>query len=280
MERNKPPFFADLHVHTDFSDSTLSPAQVVEYASQAGLKAVAITDHDVVDGIPAVASIARLQGLEVIAGVELTAEMEGEEIHILGYFIDYSQPWFLNKLNKICRVRRERIYLIVEKLNKVGVRVNADDIFACAGRGSVGRMHVGQVIVKAGYASDLKDAFEKYIGNKAVAYVKKYTLSPAEAISMISRIGGIPVLAHPYLMGRDEFIPYYVENGLMGIEVFHTSHSDEAVVHYKNIAQKYGLVTTGGSDCHGLAKGEVLIGRVKVDYQIVEQLKSLKKKIS
>lgn len=279
MEKNKFNSSADLHVHTCFSDSTLNPAQVVEYAGQAGLRAIAITDHDVIDGIPVVASLAADRGLEVIAGVELSAEIEDEEIHILGYFIDYTQPWFLEKLKTICQVRNKRIHLMVEKLNKMGVNINSGDIFEYSGKGSVGRMHVAQIMVKAGYVSNLNEAFQKYIGNKGPAYVQKYTLSPAEAISIIRRIGGIPVLAHPHIMGHDEFIPGYVQNGLMGIEAFHTNQTEEMAAHYQKIAGRYGLIVTGGSDCHGLAKGEVLIGRVKVDYQVVEQLKELKKKV-
>ena len=275
MIKNEVQDSVDLHVHTNFSDSTLSPAEVVDYAVSAGLKAVAITDHDVVEAISIVEQLGQKRGLEVVPGVELTADSEGTEIHILGYFIDYTQSWFLDKLKEICQVRHERIHRIVEKLKDLGVDLQARDIFEYAGQGSAGRVHVAKVMVEQGYVNNFNEAFNKFISNSGPAYVSKYNLSPAEAIDLIRQAKGVPVLAHPYIMGDDDAIPDYAAQGLMGIEAFHLTHSPNVREYYKNIAQKHNLVVTGGSDCHGLAKGEVYIGKVRVDYSVVEELRAL-----
>lgn len=271
--------FADLHVHTFHSDSTFAPEQVVEVAHKKGLAAIAITDHDNVAGIDPSIKFAERYGIEVIAGVELTAEADDLEIHILGYFIDWKTEWFEKKLAKIRQARLERICEMIEKLKKQGISIDLKKVLALSGTGSVGRLHLATVLYNEGIISSISEAFWKYIGVKSSCYVKKYKLTPKEAMDMILKLGGVPVLAHPRILGRDDLIPGFIEAGLRGIEVYHTEHSNAAVSHYMDLAVRNNLVMTGGSDCHGMGKGRVLLGKVKVPYSLVDALKEESAKI-
>ena len=265
--------WVDLHIHTHFSDGSFSPDEVVQYALKNNLVAIGITDHDSVSGIePAMASARKTQ-LEIIPGVELTAEANNKEIHMLGYYIDWQNSRFQTKLTIFQEVRRERAKKMVEKLEEVGVNISFQDVEKLAGVGTIGRLHLARVILQAGYVSSVEGAFQKYIGDNGPAYVKKYRLAPKEAIEMIVEVRGVPVLAHPGLLGNDELIPQLVKDDLKGIEVSHTNQNPDTSSHYQNLAQIYNLVPTGGSDCHGLAKGKVLIGKVKIPYAWLERLK-------
>lgn len=264
---------ADLHVHTYLSDGTFSPKEVVERAKDVGLSCIAITDHDCVDGIePALENGKRLD-LEIIPGVELTAEEKNAEVHILGFFINYKDEPFLEKLKIIRQSRVERTYQMIEKLKKYNVAIDPEEVFKTSGPGSVGRLHLALVMEKKGHVSSVKEAFRRYIGDKAPCYVKHFEISAKDAIAEIKRIGGVAVFAHPYVMGEDRFIPQFVKYGLNGIEAYHSDHPSSASKYYVELAKKYKLLITGGSDCHGLSKGEILMGKVKVPYELVEELK-------
>lgn len=271
--------FADLHVHTFHSDGTFTPEQVIDAARKKGFFAIAITDHDSVDGVDPSTGFAAKYEMEVIAGVELTAEEENMEIHMLGYFIDWKAEWFERKLKKIRQARLERIYGMVEKLKKVGVEIDPKKVLALSGPGAVGRLHLATALYNEGIISSISEAFRKYIGEKAPCYVKKYKLTPKEAIDMILKLGGVPVLAHPRILGRDDLIPNFIKDGLRGIEVYHIEHFPAAVSHYENFAVSHGLLMTGGSDCHGTGKGGMLLGKVKIPYSLVEDLKKESDKI-
>lgn len=265
---------ADLHVHTYLSDSTFTPAQVVDYAQKIGLACVAITDHDCVDGIePAVRRAYENSNIEIIPAVELTAETDDTEVHILGFFIDYKNVSFEKKLQEIRDDRVSRIYKMVEKLKEFDIDIDASDVFKIAGPGSVGRLHVAQVLYNKGAVANISEAFSRYIGHNKPCYVKRFKLSPKEAIKMIYKVKGIPVLAHPYIMKKDEMISELIKAGLRGIEVYHSDHTNAAQQHYKKLAEENNLLITGGSDCHGMGKGEILMGKVKVPYELVEKLK-------
>ncbi len=265
--------YADLHVHTYHSDSTLSPQEVVDIAYQKGFAAVAITDHDCVDGVQPAVEFAKKFGIEIIPGVELSAEEGDYEVHILGYLIDYKAEWFTAKLAEIRQKRVDRIYEMAEKLKERGVVIDPKKVLELSGRGSVGRLHMAQVIYNEGYTSSIVEVFHKYIGNDGPCYVKKYKLTPQESIDMILKIGGVPILAHPHILGKDELIQELVKKGLRGIEVYHSEHPNNITLHYEDLAYENNLLVTGGSDCHGMAKGNILLGRVKVPYNIVENLK-------
>jgi 3',5'-nucleoside bisphosphate phosphatase len=272
--------YADLHIHTYYSDSTFSPEEVVDCADKKGLSAIAICDHDCVDGIGPCRGLAQPLGIEVVPGIEMTVEKKDAEIHILGYYIDWKDDEFRKKLKTLRDARIERVHKIIKKLKEHGITIDAEDVFRLAARGTVGRLHIAQVILKAGQAKSFREIFEKYIGFMKPCYVSNLRFTPKEAIGEILKIGGVPVLAHPYTMGKDEYIPELVKCGLRGIEVFHTDHKAAAEKHYSKIAEEYGLIVTGGSDCHGIGKGRVLIGTVRVPYDIVERLKEESRKIS
>jgi len=254
--------YADLHIHTYHSDSTLSPQEVVDIAYQKGFFAVAITDHDCVDGIQPAMDFAKKFNIEIIPGVELSAEEGDYELHILGYFMDYKSEWFTAKLTEIRQKRKGE-----------GVVVDPKKVLELSGRGSVGRLHLAQVIYNEGHTSSIVEVFHKYIGNDGPCYVKKYKLTPQETIEIILKVGGVPVLAHPHVLGKDELIPGLIKKGLRGIEVYHSGHPNSITLHYEDLAFENGLLVTGGSDCHGKGKGNMLLGRVKVPYEIVEKLK-------
>ncbi|MDD5136173.1 MAG: PHP domain-containing protein [Candidatus Omnitrophica bacterium] len=266
--------YADLHIHTNFSDSTFTPEEVAVAADEKGLSAIAICDHDCVDGIEPCQKEASRFGIEVVPGIELTVEKHDAEIHILGYFIGSKVEWFRSKLDDMRKDRIGRIYKMVEKLNAVGVNVNAEDVFKLAGRGAVGRLHLAQAMIKTGKVKGLREVFGKYIGFQKPCYVPHVKFTPREAIETILKTGGVPVLAHPGIMNKDEYIPELMEYGLKGIEVYHTDHKAGVVKHYEELCRQYGLLATGGSDCHGLGKGRVLIGTTRVPYELVERLKA------
>ncbi len=263
----------DLHVHTYLSDGTFSPKEVVERAKEKGLSCIAITDHDCVDGIEPALAAGKELDLEIIPGVELTAEEKNVEVHLLGFFINWKDEPFLKKLEIIRQSRVERTYQMIEKLKKYNVTVDPEEVFKMSGPGSVGRLHVAFVMEKHGYVSSVQEAFRRYIGDRGPCYVKHFEISANDAIAEIKRIGGVAVFAHPYVMGQDKFVPQFVKYGLDGIEAYHSDHPSSASKHYIELAEKYKLLITGGSDCHGLGKGEILMGKVKVPYELVEGLK-------
>jgi predicted metal-dependent phosphoesterase TrpH len=266
--------YADLHVHTSYSDSTFSPEEVIACAKEKALDAIAICDHDSVDGIAPCAELGAKCGIEVIAGIEMSAEKVDAEVHMLGYLIDYRLAWFRARLKEIQAARVERAYKIIEKLKTFHIDIDAAEVFRLAGNNaSVGRLHVAQAIINSGAVRGMKEVFEKYIGFLKPCYVPYTKFSPEEAIQIILKAGGVPVLAHPDLMGHDEYIEEFVSYGLKGIEVYHTDHKPAAVRRYEAAAKRFGLVMTGGSDCHGLGKGRILMGTTRVPYELVEKLK-------
>jgi len=271
--------FADLHLHTIFSDGTYTPSALIEQALDMGINIIAITDHDTVDGILPSLEAARGKDIEIIPAIELTAEYDGLEIHILGYFIDYNSKALLKKLDFLKQNRRERMLQMVDKLNKMGIAIEAQEVFKLSGNAPVGRLHLARTLLQAGYVDSIATAFQKYIGERSPAYVCGFRLGPQEAIRLIKEHRGLAVLAHPYSMRRDDLIPLFIEYGLAGLEVFYPEHTNSTTQRYKNLAEKYNLLLTGGSDCHGFAKPEVKLGSVKLPEVFVEKLKAEKAKI-
>ena len=270
------PKYADLHLHTVFSDGTYTPEELILETAKRKLSAIAVVDHDTVTGIEPVTRAASLKDIEVIPGIELSSEYEGLEIHILGYLIDYKNTKLTERLNILKQNRIERVYKIVEKLNDMGVTLDPDKIFNLSGQGTVGRLHIARALVLEGKVSSVFEAFKKYIGDRCPAYVLGFKFSPSEAIKLIKDAGGISVLAHPYTIHNDELIIKFIGEGLMGLEVYYPEHSQSMVNFYKNLALKHNLLITGGSDCHGSAKPDVRIGSVKVSYELVEKMKAVK----
>jgi predicted metal-dependent phosphoesterase TrpH len=271
--------FADLHLHTLFSDGTYTPEELVLKTLKTGLSTIAIVDHDSVGAVQPAIEIAEAKDIEVLPGVELTAEHDGLEIHILGYLIDYKSRYLIEKLDFLKKNRIERIYKMVDKLKYLGLELKAQDVFDIAKQGTVGRLHLARAMVKEGLVGSTQEAFGKFIGDKCPAYIAGFKLSPYEAIKLIKDVGGIPVLAHPYTLSRDDLMPQFIDYGLMGLEVYYPEHTQGMINFYLSFAQKYNLLVTGGSDCHGDAKPEAKIGSIKIPYELVEKLKQAKEKI-
>lgn len=269
---------ADLHVHTTASDGTDSPAEVVARARSLGLGAVAITDHDTLEGVKSALAAGCLHKIEVIPGIELGTEGLGEEIHVLGYLVELDNQEFLDKLALFQDTRVVRMEKMVEKLQEIGLQVAMERVMAIAGQGSVGRPHLAAALVEAGVVETLSEAFEKYLGAGRPAYVPRYKLSPQEAVSMIRAAGGVPVLAHPGLNKSLRMLKDLIEAGLAGLEAYHPVHSREQASYYHRLALEHGLVATGGSDYHGPGhKAGCRLGMETVSYGVVEELKLRKR---
>ncbi len=271
--------YADLHLHTVFSDGTFTPAELVKASVKAGLSAIAVTDHDTVEGVTPAIEAAEKEDIELLPGIELTVEYQAIEIHMLGYLIDYKCAKLGKRIEVLKHNRVERVYKICDKLKKMGACLDPQAVFDISGNGTVGRLHIARAMVKQNLVNSLYDAFKTYIGDKCPAYVLGFRFSPQEAIELIRDAGGIPVLAHPYLMNNDELIPKFAALGLMGLEVYYPEHTQRLISRYRAMARKHNLLVTGGSDYHGDAKRNVKLGCLKVDYELVKRLKAAKAKL-
>lgn len=273
----------DLHVHTKASDGTMTPAEVVFHAVGKGLQAIAITDHDTIDGVDQAVRAGRELDLEVVPGVEVSVDYNNGEMHILGYFVDVHSPELQKNLDLLLQYRDERNPRMVEKLRSLGFDITMDEIVEAAAGGVVGRPHFAAVMQKKGYVNSFEQAFDWYLGTGKAAYVKKERLTPKEGIELITAAGGIPVLAHPKYLKVDHnrlhsLVSELKGYGLQGIEVFYTTHSPAETQQYYDLAGANGLLVTGGSDFHGRNKPEIEIGTgqggLAVQYGVLEQLKA------
>jgi 3',5'-nucleoside bisphosphate phosphatase len=243
----------DLHTHSTYSDGLLSPATLVEEAASRGVRFLALTDHDTVAGIPEARAAGDRFGIEVIAGVELSAALgSGGEVHLLGYFVDIDDPALLEQLAGYGRARSERMERMVDRLSRIGAPVSLERVREIAGHGTVGRPHLGRALVEAGHATDLSDAFSRYIGGGKPAYVPRPRVDPRDAIALVRAASGVPVLAHPFSVGGVESVlDRLVPAGLAGMEVDYGEYDDEDREILRQIAARRGLIATGGSDYHG-----------------------------
>jgi predicted metal-dependent phosphoesterase TrpH len=266
--------FADLHLHTSFSDGTFTPEELVLQAQKNGLSCIALTDHDTVQGCARAAAACAPVLIEFIPGTELTAEHDDTEVHILGYFLDTQNQTLLAEIAKFQAVRKQRIYEMVARINEIGVPLKVEAVFALANCESPGRPHVARTLVKEGLARNLDEAFERFLKKGRPAWVPKAKMSARESVDLIHQAGGLAVMAHPGLNRTDDIIPALVDAGLDGIECFHTKHSTTMAERYLGIADKFHLLVTGGSDCHGFSKARPLIGTVRLPYEHVEKMKA------
>ncbi|WP_165898128.1 PHP domain-containing protein [Tumebacillus sp. BK434] len=264
---------ADLHAHTTASDGTFTPRQLVELAKQNGLAAVAVTDHDTTDGLAAAWAAGRELGVDVVPGIELSTTFEGREVHVLGYYYDPEHEELRDLTARMREDRLNRLDKMIGRLQDAGVSINKQEVLEEA-QGAVGRPHIARVLIKKGYVRDIPEAFEQYLGSGKIGYVERLKVSPAEAVPLILRAGGVPVIAHPGLVGKDYLFDTLVPLGLVGLEAHHPDHPAEQRKHYEQLARHHGLLATGGSDFHGSgAEHRGALGSVHVPYTVVETLR-------
>lgn len=259
--------FVDLHCHSTASDGTYRPAEVVQLAKQSGLSALALTDHDTVAGVAEAAAEAGRLGLDFLPGIEISCTFAHPgTLHLLGYGVDPHSPVLKELTARLIASRDQRNPKIIERLRELGLSVTLEEWQNQSGGGVLGRPQLAALLVRKGYVASLKQAFDRYLGQDAPAYVDKERLSPAQAIGLIRQSGGLAVLAHPFQLrtGNDAELTTAVKNlvdaGLSGIEVIHSDHDDAWVGKCKALAERFGLLQTGGSDFHGLNKKNIRLG--------------------
>ena len=272
----------DLHVHSTASDGKLSPSAIIIKAAEIGLKVISLTDHDSVDGIvPALQAVKAFPNLTFIPGVEISTDLADGEAHILGYFIDYTNPELVKSLEKFRGSRLNRGKRMVEKLAALGIFIDWPRVQEIAGEGAIGRPHVAQAMLEKGYISRFEEAFDKYIGHGGPAYVEREKMTPEEAVALVVRAKGLPVLAHPFTVKEPEAMVISLKKaGLVGIEAYYKENTPEQTAATLQLAEKYGLIATGGTDYHGIDdRKEVMMGGVEVPLESAEKLIDMAKRL-
>ncbi len=279
--------YIDLHLHTTASDGVMNPSEVVRYAKAKGLQAIAITDHDTIEGLEEGLLEAKRINFEVIPGIEISAEHSPGSMHLLGFFLDIHHPLLNERLDHLQKARAERNPRIVEKLKRLGIQIEYEEVMKASGGGQVGRPHFAQVLLEKNYVRTFQEAFERFLKKGAPAYVDKFRFTSKEAIHFINEAGGVAVLAHPKTLNMnghaelEALIHRLIQEGLKGIEAYYPEHSPPEVAQYKGLAERYGLLITGGTDYHGIEKNGLDIGvgrgEMKIPYSTVEALKTARK---
>jgi len=278
--------YVDLHLHTTASDGVLSPSGVVRYAKAKGLQAIAITDHDTIEGCEEGLSEGERIGFEVIPGIEISADYSPGSMHILGFFLDIHHPLLNERLEYLQKARAERNPKMVARLNQLGIDVTYEEVMKASGGGQVGRPHFANVLLEKKVVRSFQEAFDRFLKKGAPAYVDKFRFTSKEALHFINEAQGVAVLAHPNTLGVNRYseleklIVQLVDEGLKGIEVYYPEHSAGEAAQYKTLADRYSLLSTGGTDYHGIEKNELDIGvgrgEMKLPYSIVENMKALR----
>ncbi len=267
-------FYADLHIHTTASDGLLTPTEIVREAAVAGVRCLAVTDHDTVAGLGEAANEAKLIGLEFVPGIEVSAWRHGREIHVLGYDVDAESAVWPDYERRMMDMRRERAYEMVDRLQSLGKDLQHSDLDRIVGDAMPGRPHVARALVEKGLIASMHDAFAAYLGDGRPADVPKKAVDYRDVIDMIHRAGGIAVLAHPAHRFTDYDLSELRGHGLDGVEVVHPSHPPDLTEYYANAARRHGLIPTGGSDYHGSAGGQVpTIGSFGVAEDVVKEIR-------
>ena len=271
------PNLIDLHTHSTASDGLYSPAELVRLAAQAGLRVLALTDHDSTDGLAEGAQEAGSQGIELIPGIEINTDAREGEVHVLGYFMQYEQPAFQSILQTLRDARVLRGQRMVERLNEQGVDISWQRVREIA-QGAVGRPHIARALLEAGYVKSIGEAFDTYIGNHSPAYVPRYRLTPDDAVRLIASASGLPVIAHPITVpGLDilrGWLPELVQTGMVGLETYYGQYTQEQENALLALANEYRLIPTGGSDYHGPGIHPTPLGGHYVPSEVVERLKA------
>jgi predicted metal-dependent phosphoesterase TrpH len=265
----------DLHIHSTTSDGQLNPADIVLKAAELGLTIIAITDHDTVDGIaPALIAAQAFPELHIIPGVEISTDVPNGEVHLLGYFLNHTDPELEATLSRFRGSRVDRAQKMLTKLEAFGLHVEWQRVQEIAGSGSIGRPHIAQAMLEKGYIASLKEAFVKYIGRGSPAYVEREKMTPIEAVELVLRANGLPVLAHPLTTDvREMTVVELRAAGLVGIEAYYNGYTVDEINGLLNLAIRYDLITTGGSDYHGVdTNTETMIGGADVPMECAIRL--------
>ena len=268
----------DLHIHSTASDGRFSPEEIVGKATELGLTIIALTDHDSIDGIvPALSAAKAFPRLKIIPGVEISTDVPQGEVHVLGYFIDYTDDDLKAALERFRNSRQGRAQGMIARLRDLGVHIDWQRVQEIAGAGSIGRPHIARALLEKGYTTSLKEAFTRYIGRDGPAYVEREKMTPVEAVELIIRSNGLPVMAHPFTVNEPETLIAEMKTaGLVGIETYYNGYTDEEIGNLVNLAGKYDLITTGGSDYHGQDdSAETMMGGADVPLETAEQLVAL-----
>ena len=265
----------DLHTHTTASDGIQSPTDLIREAKEVGLDVIAVTDHDTTAGLDEAAEEAERQGVRLIPGIELSVFALGREVHVLGYFLDRSSSALQEFLGEQKTARVKRIYTMLEKLKAIGIDIPPEEVVEEGKAGTMGRPHVARALVRHGVIRDEEEAFRKYIGRDQPGYVPRVKVSAPEGIQKLRAAGGVPVLAHPALYGRDGIVSHMIEAGILGIEAYHPDHTASASRSYLGLARAKGLLVTGGSDYHGKPRGRRAgLGGLSVPDSVLEPLEA------
>jgi 3',5'-nucleoside bisphosphate phosphatase len=262
----------DLHLHSIASDGSFPPERVVAMAEARGVGVMALTDHDTLDGIPAAQARAERAGIRLISGVELSASEETSDVHLLAYGFDSEDSGLTAAIARYREARRERAVKILARLKGLGIRISMDTVEEISNGAAIGRPHVAEALLRAGHVETFNEAFQRYLGHHAPAYVAKQVVTLEEASAIVRDAGGVTILAHPGTLNRDHWIPRLSRRGLDGIEVWHSKHDAAAVERYRGFAQLHGLLMTGGSDFHGERTPDAVIGGVPVPASILPPL--------
>ena len=275
--------YIDLHTHSLKSDGSMTPAEVVREAKKAGLAAIALSDHDTVDGLPEAIAEGEKIGVEVIPAIEFSVQSK-TETHILGYFIDYNNPHLKQMMKEVVDLRIERNHVTTQRLNELGFDITIEEVRALAPNNFVGRAHFARVLMDKGYTQSVKEGFEKYMSVGKYAYCEKQRLTARDAVELISECGGISFLAHPHLtkLPDDELKEFLAElksYGLCGIEGYYTDYTPEMQAKYHALAEEMGLMISGGTDFHAAMKPHISIGtglgNMKIPYSVLEEMKNI-----
>jgi predicted metal-dependent phosphoesterase TrpH len=270
----------DLHIHSTASDGRLSPEDIVIAAAGLGLAAIAIADHDSVDAVaPALSAARAFPGLTVIPAAEISTDVPRGEVHILGYFIDHTDGELRATLSRLRNSRRERAQGMISKLAKLGINIDWQRVQEIAGSGAIGRPHIARAMLEKGYITSLKEAFTRYIGRDGPAYVEREKMTPVEVVTLVLKANGLPVLAHPPTVNDPEAVIIELKAaGLVGLEAYYNNYRADEIERMLRLADRHGLIATGGSDYHGLdATSETMIGGVEVPAVAAERLIALAK---
>jgi len=281
--------YVDLHIHTTASDGVMSPSEIVRHGKTKGLQAIAITDHDTIEGLEEGLSEGERIGFEVIPGIEISAVHSPGSMHLLGYFLDNHHPHINERLGYLQKARAERNPKIVEKLNQLGIELTYEEVLKASGGGQVGRPHFARVLLEKKYVRSFQEAFNRFLKKGAPAYVEKIRFTAKEALHFINDAKGVAVLAHPKTLNLDGYselenlLRQLIDEGLQGIETYYPEHSALEVAQYKTLAERYGLLMTGGTDYHGIEKNgfDIGVGRgeMKLPYSMVESLKAARNRV-